>query len=150
MSCLRRVIFTIVQKLVTRKPDCDLQVKCDSQKSVYSPPWQCCTPSLSDSAYRQNNCSHSLRIACPALNICLAWGAGSERNKSSGATGERLKEACSINQSLTTLGRVISELVDAQQAQQQGGPLRHIPYRESRLTFLLQVSNSLFLGPFSN
>ncbi|CAL8468383.1 g7923 [Coccomyxa elongata] len=66
--------------------------------------------------------------------------AGSERNKSSGATGERLKEACSINQSLTTLGRVISELVEAQQAQQQGSPARHIPYRESRLTFLLQDS----------
>lgn len=66
--------------------------------------------------------------------------AGSERNSSSGATGERLKEACSINQSLTTLGRVISELVDAQQSAQAGGGPRHIPYRDSRLTYLLQVS----------
>ncbi|EIE19392.1 kinesin-domain-containing protein [Coccomyxa subellipsoidea C-169] len=66
--------------------------------------------------------------------------AGSERNTSSGATGERLKEACSINQSLTTLGRVISELVDAQQSAQAGGGPRHIPYRDSRLTFLLQDS----------
>ena len=36
--------------------------------------------------------------------------AGSERNKSSGAVGERLKEACSINQSLTTLGRSVPQL----------------------------------------
>ncbi|KAK9915231.1 hypothetical protein WJX75_006495 [Coccomyxa subellipsoidea] len=66
--------------------------------------------------------------------------AGSERNTASGATGERLREACSINQSLTTLGRVISELVEAQQAAQAGGAPRHIPYRDSRLTFLLQDS----------
>lgn len=71
--------------------------------------------------------------------------AGSERNKASGATGERFREACSINQSLTTLGRVISELVEAQQhaaAQQPGAAPRHIPYRESKLTFLLQVPPS--------
>lgn len=68
--------------------------------------------------------------------------AGSERNTASGATGERLREACSINQSLTTLGRVISELVEAQQAAQAGGAPRHIPYRDSRLTFLLQVPPS--------
>ncbi len=61
--------------------------------------------------------------------------AGSERNKSSGAAGERLREACSINQSLTALGRVIKELVEAQRSRLA----RHIPYRDSRLTFLLQA-----------
>ena len=41
-----------------------------------------------------------------------------------------------INKSLTTLGRVIMELVEAQRSGRLG---RHIPYRDSRLTFLLQV-----------
>ncbi|KAL0050716.1 hypothetical protein WJX82_005679 [Trebouxia sp. C0006] len=63
--------------------------------------------------------------------------AGSERNKLSGATGEHFKEACSINKSLTCLGRVIMELVEAQR---QGRRHTHIPYRDSRLTFLLQDS----------
>jgi hypothetical protein len=46
--------------------------------------------------------------------------------------GVQLREACSINQSLTALGRVVSELV-----QQRGRG--HVPYRDSKLTFLLQV-----------
>ncbi|KAK9808845.1 hypothetical protein WJX72_004842 [[Myrmecia] bisecta] len=61
--------------------------------------------------------------------------AGSELQRQSGAMGERLKEASSINKSLSTLGRVIMSLVEAQHGQQ-----RHIPYRDSRLTFLLQDS----------
>ena len=60
--------------------------------------------------------------------------AGSERQRQSGATGERLKEASGINVSLTVLGQVIMALVDAQH-----GRRRHVPYRNSRLTFLLQV-----------
>nr|GMC78383.1 kinesin-like protein KIN-12D [Ipomoea batatas] len=61
--------------------------------------------------------------------------AGSERQKTSGAEGERLKEAANINKSLSTLGHVIMVLVDIA----HGRP-RHIPYRDSRLTFLLQDS----------
>ncbi|CAI8618378.1 unnamed protein product [Vicia faba] len=61
--------------------------------------------------------------------------AGSERQKTSGAEGERLKEAASINKSLSTLGHVIMILVDV-----ANGKQRHIPYRDSRLTFLLQDS----------
>ncbi|KAD1657700.1 hypothetical protein E3N88_42498 [Mikania micrantha] len=60
--------------------------------------------------------------------------AGSERQRSSGA-GERLKEASYINKSLSTLGLVIMSLVDVTH-----GKHRHIPYRDSRLTFLLQDS----------
>ncbi|CAL5224275.1 g6937 [Coccomyxa viridis] len=75
-------------------------------------------------------------LAVKSSRLNLVDLAGSERNKGSGAVGERLKEACSINQSLTTLGRVIKELVEAQQSRQS----RHIPYRDSRLTFLLQES----------
>ncbi|PRW34071.1 phragmoplast orienting kinesin 2 [Chlorella sorokiniana] len=61
--------------------------------------------------------------------------AGSERQKASGAQGERLKEATAINKSLSALGNVIMSLVD-----QQHGRSRHIPYRDSRLTYLLQDS----------
>ncbi|XP_059641625.1 kinesin-like protein KIN-12C [Cornus florida] len=61
--------------------------------------------------------------------------AGSERQKSSGAEGNRLKEAANINRSLSILGLVIMSLVDLAHGKQ-----RHIPYRDSRLTFLLQDS----------
>ncbi|KAL1180314.1 hypothetical protein V6Z11_A03G222400 [Gossypium hirsutum] len=61
--------------------------------------------------------------------------AGSERQKTSGAEGERLKEAASINKSLSTLGHVIMILVDV-----ANGKQRHVPYRDSKLTFLLQDS----------
>ncbi|XP_023029966.2 kinesin family member 3C isoform X2 [Leptinotarsa decemlineata] len=58
--------------------------------------------------------------------------AGSERQTKTGATGERLKEATKINLSLSALGNVISALVD--------GKATHIPYRDSKLTRLLQDS----------
>lgn len=58
--------------------------------------------------------------------------AGSERQNKTGATGERLKEATKINLSLSALGNVISALVD--------GKSKHIPYRDSKLTRLLQDS----------
>lgn len=58
--------------------------------------------------------------------------AGSERQSKTGATGDRLKEAAKINLSLTALGNVISALVD--------GKSNHIPYRDSKLTRLLQDS----------
>lgn len=61
--------------------------------------------------------------------------AGSERQKSSGAEGERLKEAANINRSLSTLGLVIMTLGEV-----ANGKSRHVPYRDSRLTFLLQDS----------
>jgi hypothetical protein len=40
--------------------------------------------------------------------------AGSEKNDKTGATGDRLKEGCAINKSLTTLGQVIKTLVEKQ------------------------------------
>ncbi|XP_075703559.1 kinesin-like protein KIF3C isoform X2 [Rhinoderma darwinii] len=58
--------------------------------------------------------------------------AGSERQSKTGANGERPKEASKINLSLSALGNVISSLVD--------GRSTHIPYRDSKLTRLLQDS----------
>lgn len=58
--------------------------------------------------------------------------AGSERQSKTGATGDRMKEATKINLSLSALGNVISALVD--------GKSQHIPYRDSKLTRLLQDS----------
>ncbi|KAJ8437088.1 hypothetical protein Cgig2_016442 [Carnegiea gigantea] len=62
--------------------------------------------------------------------------AGSERQKLTGAAGERLKEAGNINRSLSQLGNLINILAEISQT----GKQRHIPYRDSRLTFLLQES----------
>lgn len=58
--------------------------------------------------------------------------AGSERQGRTGATGDRLKEAASINLSLSALGNVISALA--------AGNGRHVPYRDSKLTRLLRDS----------
>ena len=58
--------------------------------------------------------------------------AGSERQSKTGAKGDRLKEAIKINLSLSTLGNVISALVDGQSS--------YVPYRNSQLTRLLQDS----------
>jgi kinesin family protein 4/21/27 len=72
--------------------------------------------------------------------------AGSERAKKTGADGERAREGSQINLGLLALSKVISALTSE-------GPAapRHVPYRESKLTRLLQDalggnSQTLMLG----
>eukprot|EP00937_MAST-01D_sp_MAST-1D-sp2_P000196 g196.t1 len=85
--------------------------------------------------------------------------AGSEQVARTGATGERLSEACHINRSLLFLGIAIAQLASRQQQQQQqrgeehgaragaatpgagaGAGTPHIPFRDSTLTRLLRNS----------
>ncbi|KAG7535808.1 Kinesin motor domain [Arabidopsis thaliana x Arabidopsis arenosa] len=58
--------------------------------------------------------------------------AGSERASQSLSAGTRLKEGCHINRSLLTLGTVIRKL--------SKGKTGHIPFRDSKLTRILQSS----------
>ncbi|CAB1109002.1 unnamed protein product [Ectocarpus sp. CCAP 1310/34] len=68
--------------------------------------------------------------ALPATGrLFLVDLAGSERIKVSGVTGVGLREATNINSSLSALGDVMQALDQKQ---------KHVPYRNSKLTFLLQ------------
>ena len=58
--------------------------------------------------------------------------AGSEKVGKTGATGQTLEEAKKINKSLSSLGNVINALTD--------GKSTHVPYRDSKLTRILQES----------
>ena len=61
--------------------------------------------------------------------------AGSEKAGQSGAEGQRLKEGCAINLSLTVLGNCISVLADKSSGKAKNSV---VPYRDSNLTRILQ------------
>ncbi|ESQ44828.1 hypothetical protein EUTSA_v10003349mg [Eutrema salsugineum] len=67
-----------------------------------------------------------------AASVCFVDLAGSERASQTLSAGKRLKEGCHINRSLLTLGTVIRKL--------SKGRNGHVPYRDSKLTRILQNS----------
>ncbi|KAI7731992.1 hypothetical protein M8C21_030180 [Ambrosia artemisiifolia] len=73
-------------------------------------------------------------ILCAKLHLVDL--AGSERAKKTGADGMRLREGIHINKGLLALGNVISALGDDKKRKEGG----HVPYRDSKLTRLLQDS----------
>lgn len=80
-----------------------------------------------ESGYKNEN-----NKKCVASKLSLVDLAGSEKTSKTKATGQRLIEGTKINLSLSVLGNVIKALVD--------GKSKFIPYRESKLTLLLQDS----------
>lgn len=75
-----------------------------------------------------------LIFLCPLLvvgKLYLIDLAGSENVEKSGVNGQRLKEAGFINKSLSTFSDVINAILLKK---------THIPYRNSKLTHLLQDS----------
>eukprot|EP01018_Ginkgo_biloba_P021949 Gb_08362 [translate_table: standard] len=88
------------------------------------------TITVETSSMSDMDCNNGSQIRVGKLNLVDL--AGSERLSKSGATGERFIEMTKINWSLSALGNVISALVD--------GKSSHIPYRDSKLTRLLQDS----------
>jgi kinesin family protein 3/17 len=82
-----------------------------------------------DLAALESNVRQSFKVG----KLNLVDLAGSERVRLSGATGQRLEESKKINQSLSALGNVIAALTDSRGRQ-------HIPYRDSKLTRILEDS----------
>ncbi len=74
-------------------------------------------------------------IASPA-GSASGWAAGSERAKRTKAVGQRLLEGININKGLLALGNVINALSEGKQ---------HVPYRDSKLTRMLQVLDTGYL-----
>lgn len=87
------------------------------------------TLTIESSAYGENSEGEAVNLS--QLNLIDL--AGSESSKAE-TTGVRRKEGSYINKSLLTLGTVISKLTD--------GRATHVPYRDSKLTRLLQSSLS--------
>ena len=99
----------------------------------------------------------ALALDCPRTGVSsklfLVDLAGAEKVRRSGAAGSRLDEACGINKSLSALGNVVAALTAAEDAEKTAAAAErndadanagsanaraHVPYRDSKLTRLLQ------------
>lgn len=126
VSTMKDVIQLLTKGLSNRRTgSTSINAESSRSHSVFT----CVVESRCKSAADGLSCFKTSRINLVDL-------AGSERQKLTGAAGDRLKEAGNINRSLSQLGNLINILAEVSQT----GKQRHIPYRDSRLTFLLQES----------
>lgn len=79
------------------------------------------------------NYYHGVMNRLSTGKLVLVDLAGSEKVEKTGAEGRVLEEAITINKSLSALGNVINALTSSPQ-----GKAYHIPYRDSKLTRILQ------------
>jgi len=96
------------------------------------------TPNEESSEVDNVKKSHAIAARGPEIRKCkfhFVDLAGSERVKKSGAEGQQLREGIDINKGLLALGNVISALGD----ETKRGKV-HVPYRDSKLTRMLQDS----------
>jgi Kinesin motor domain len=107
------------------------------------------TVTLTQHETRQNTGSKNQVEITSTSRFTFVDLAGSERMKKTGAEGERAREGIRINEGLLALGNVINALADDDRLQE--GKKIHVPYRQSKLTRLLQDalggnSQTLFLA----
>lgn len=131
------VVQNLSKYTVQNSNDCEEYLKIGSQNRMVGATLMNATSSRSHSIFTISleQINDHLNIEKTSIRkgkLNLVDLAGSERQNKTGATGERLKEATKINLSLSALGNVISALVD--------GKTKHIPYRDAKLTRLLQDS----------
>ncbi|VDD76516.1 unnamed protein product [Mesocestoides corti] len=115
-------VYSILEKGLTRRQTASTHLNAQSSRSHTV---------FTVTVHIKEICPEDDEVFLKIGKLNLVDLAGSENIGRSGALDKRAREAGSINQSLLTLGRVITCLVDHSP---------HIPYRESKLTRLLQDS----------
>ncbi|KAM3186450.1 hypothetical protein ACTXT7_004295 [Hymenolepis weldensis] len=115
-------VYSILEKGLLRRQTASTQLNAQSSRSHTV---------FTVTVHIKESCPEEDEVFLKIGKLNLVDLAGSENIGRSGALDKRAREAGSINQSLLTLGRVITCLVDHSS---------HIPYRESKLTRLLQDS----------
>lgn len=127
------VVQNLTKHTVQNSSECEELLKIGSQNRMVGATLMNATSSRSHSIFTINlEQIDEQKTSIKKGKLNLVDLAGSERQNKTGATGDRLKEATKINLSLSALGNVISALVD--------GKTKHIPYRDAKLTRLLQDS----------
>ncbi|CAB4069908.1 KIF4_21_27 [Lepeophtheirus salmonis] len=143
-------LYDLLSNKSQRKEECYLDIREDPKIGLHiSNLSEFPVDSLSDTIIQLEKGSKKRITAATAMNngtnrnkdvlvakFQLVDLAGSERQKKTKATGERLKEGIDINKGLLALGNVIAALGE----ETHSSGYKHIPYRDSKLTRLLQDS----------
>lgn len=134
-QCLKLIAAGVAERTVAATLMNDESSRSHSVFQINITQTEALGPPLDDPARRFEKPVVTTRVS----RINLVDLAGSERNKKSGVQGQQLREAAGINQSLSTLKKVIDALVTNCT---EKNPKKHVivPYRESALTQLLSHS----------